>query len=130
MSNPNITQVLTNELKRLRKEGFNGVRFSECYMAEDLKALLKDWLNDGWALEQFEDHCANYCIVKITPDFNEDDCRSTGSKYMCIEIDFDGFYDDLIKHLKKVCGGDVHCVGGYNDGELEITRIGYQWPIL
>ena len=127
MSKPNITQVLTAELKRLRKVGFNGVRFSECYIAEDMKTLQKDWLRDGRTLEQFEDHCTNYCVVMITPDFNEDDCRSTGSKYMRIEMDFDGFYDDLTKHLEKVCGNDVKCGGQLRGGEMEFMRIGYQW---
>lgn len=124
----NITAVLTAELKKIRKTGFNGVRFHELHISMDPKTRIKDAISDGLTEAQGEEMCANYCTIMVNPDFDFMNDDHEESPYREVTTNIFGLYDDFAKHLKKLLGEDIVITEPRPSCEFEITRKGYKWP--
>lgn len=125
----NITAILTAELKRIRKSGFNGIRFHELHLSMDTKTRLKDFLSDGLTEAQYEDNADNYCTIMLNPDFDGNECIPEDTEYRQTTNNCYKFYDDFAKHLKDLLGEDIIVSDPKPSCEIEISRRGYKWPV-
>jgi hypothetical protein len=119
----NITNVLTKELARLRKVGFNGVRFHELYISSDPKSRVKDFVSDGLTEAQAQENLASYCTIQINPDFGGDD-SDEDTEYRETTYNIFKFHDDFTKHLKGLLGDDITITAPRPSCEFEVSRVG------
>lgn len=114
----NLCKISENFVKRLNEDGFNGVYIHAYTENEYDPAQL-----DGQPQEILDECNRHYAIFVIEPDFGEDiddDCTPYVSSR---EVDYEAFWNDMKKEMKRVFGNDVkiECVG-YGGQEFEVTR--------
>jgi hypothetical protein len=113
-----IHDETTKMLAKWRKEGFNGVRFFECYV-EKVNSL-EDFLSDGLTKEDHEKFIKDYVVFVAHPqeplDFDID------NEYTRVRFNKRKFIRDLMKEMTRILGDDIDIVHHEGCQEFEISR--------
>ena len=99
-----LTNTLTSLIKKLKAEGFNGVRFEELYIE---KQLLTDHLLDGGDEKSWKKRQRDYVAFIAQPNF-ETDFVSFRNGYAEVQVNDRLFLEDFREFLQKELGSDVN----------------------
>lgn len=113
-----ILDEATKMVARWKKEGFNGVRFFECYI-ENVNTL-EDFLSDGFTKEDHEQFVKDYVVFVASPqeplDFGDD------NEYTSVRFNKRRFIRHLMKEMTRVLGDDIEIIHRESCQEFEISR--------
>lgn len=116
-----VQNEATAMVKEWKKNGFNGVRFIECYMES---TRWDDWEGDGRSRSEYDAFVEGYAIFVAHPDLHS--YYEPRNEYESVSVSWWDFQRDLLAEIKRRLGDDVEITFHEGCNEYECQRTGQQ----